>query len=251
MDYRTFVSGIGFTMLQPDTFPSPEELARLNAIATERKIPFDVLNTSLPTDQDRARHTLEAACRVPRMSTFAIAAMINRAVAEMPAHHAFVNIGVWNGFSLLAGMAGNADRICIGVDNFSDFGGPREDFGRRFRQHASASHAFHDMDYRAYFEREHHAPIGVYFYDGDHSYEHQRLGLEIAAPYLADDCIIFVDDTNTHPARAATYAFLTTHPGYHVLLDARTCANGHPTWWNGIVVIQRGGRAGGSSATGF
>lgn len=91
------------------------------------------------------------------------------------------------------------------------------------------------MDYRAYFEREHRAPLGVYFYDGDHSDEHHLLGLQLAEPYLTDDGIILVDDTNSEAPRAATHAFLTERGDYRVL--GRTCANGHPTWWNGIVVV--------------
>src|SRR5204863_1771149 len=141
-------------------------------------------------------------------------AMINRAVAQMSADAVFLNIGVWNGFSLLAGMAANEDKTCIGVDNFSEFGGPRSAFMSRFEHQRSARHAFHEVDYRTYFDAMHRAPIGVYFYDGDHSYEHQLLGLQMAAPYLADDCIIFVDDTNTQAPRAATHAFLTEHGGY-------------------------------------
>ena len=39
------------------------------------------------------------------MSTFAIGAIINRAVRQLPGGQAYLNVGVWNGFTLLAGMA--------------------------------------------------------------------------------------------------------------------------------------------------
>jgi Methyltransferase domain len=240
MDYASFVSEIGFTILQPDYYPTRDEQSRLSEMAIARNIPFDMMNTTLPENEVGVKQTLDRVCRMPRMSTFAIGAMINRAVAQMSADAVFLNIGVWNGFSLLAGMAANEDKACIGVDNFSEFGGPRSQFLQRFERQRGTRHTFREMDYRAYFEHEHRAPIGVYFYDGDHSYEHQLLGLQMAEPYLTDDCIIFVDDTNSQAPRAATYAFLSEHGGYRVLLDGRTCANGHPTWWNGIVVVQRG-----------
>lgn len=47
------------------------------------------------------------------MSTFAIGAIINRAVRQMPSNTGYVNVGRWHGFTLLAGMLGNAKKRCI------------------------------------------------------------------------------------------------------------------------------------------
>ena len=49
-------------------------------------------------------------------------------------------------------------------------------------------HRFFDMDYQEYFATQHEAPIGLYFYDGNHDYEHQLRGLEVAEPFFTDDC---------------------------------------------------------------
>jgi hypothetical protein len=240
MDYSDFVSGIRFTLLPPERYPPPDELARLGDLSRARGVPFDLLNTQLPENDVALKRAFTWLCWVPRMSTFAIGAMIQRAVAEMPDGHVFLNIGVWNGFTLLSGMLGNPDKVCIGVDNFSDFGGPREAFRARFERWRTPRHRFHEMDYHDYFRSQHREPIGVYFYDGDHSYEHQLAGLRLAEPFLAPNCIIFVDDTNTPPPRDATRDFLAQRRGdYRVLLDAWTSANGHPTWWNGLMVLQR------------
>ena len=110
----------------------------------------------------------------------AIAAIINRSVSRMAPGTSYVNVGVWNGYSLLSGMAANPHTTCIGIDNFSQFGGPREAFMEQFESHRGPNHHFHDMDYGRYFRHQHREPIGVYLYDGPHAYDHQLGGLQIA-----------------------------------------------------------------------
>src|SRR5207244_4980279 len=60
---------------------------------------------------------------------------------------------LWNGFTFLAGMIGNPGKVCIGIDNFSEYGGPRDAFNSRFDRYKSQKHHFYDMDYAEYFSR--------------------------------------------------------------------------------------------------
>jgi hypothetical protein len=174
------------------------------------------------------------------MSTFAIGAIINRTVSEMARGSCFVNVGVWNGFTLLSGMTGNPDKQCIGVDNFSEFGGPKEQFLRRFNEMKSEEHHFYEMDYREYFAKIHTDEIGFYIYDGHHNYENQMMGLKLAEPYFAKNCVVLVDDTNGIDPREATLDFINqSRTKYRMLLDVKTLANKHPTFWNGIMVFRR------------
>jgi len=243
MNYADYVNGLSFRWVQPGTRmprgfnPAARLLARLN-------LHFEIANTRLLADQAAAQERLRELCLLPKMSTFAIGALINRAVMQLPAGQSFVNVGVWNGFTFLAGLSGNANQRCIGVDNFSQFGGPREEFLQRFQQFRSAAHEFHDLDYQLYFNTVHHDPIGVYMYDGEHSYDNQLRGLRVAEPFFAPNCIIFVDDTNTVPARRATLDFMAqSEAGYRLLLDQSTGNNCHPTLWDGLMVLQRAGPA--------
>jgi hypothetical protein len=177
---------------------------------------------------------------MPRMSTMAIAAVFNKAVTAMPAGQAFVNVGVWNGFTLLAGMAGNPEADCVGIDDFSQFGAPREEFLHRFEGARSARHSFFEMDYRDYFARVHDRPIGVYLYDGEHSYDNQLRGLEAAEPFFADGCLLVVDDTNWEAPRQATLDFIARQDNlYEILADIRTGEIRHPTFWNGVLVVRK------------
>ena len=237
--FARFVSSIAFRWIQPE-----DEVTKWHQIVRFRLdqlgYPLDLLITRLPEDGWRLRRLLRPVCLIPRMSTFAVGAILNRAVAQMAPQAAFVNVGVWHGFTLLSGMAGNGDRRCIGVDNFSEFGGPRDEFLRRFDRYRSPLHAFHEMDYRAYFTERHRDPIGVYLYDGEHGYENQLHGLEVAERFFTPGCVIVVDDTNQPEPREATLAFAGARAGkYRTLLDRRTSANGHPTFWDGLLVLQR------------
>ena len=248
--YESFIDGISFRLLQPQASRGPDrrfliprpggEPARLVELPYA---PIDVFNTRLPAGHGHLKGDLAAVCETPRMSTFAVSALINRAVADMSPEAAFVNVGVWVGFSLFSGMVGNEGKRCVGIDNFSEFGGPREAFMERFERFRGPVHEFHEMDYRDYFANVHgERPIGVYFYDGDHAYEHQLEGLRAAEPHFTDDCVVFVDDTNWAPAHQATYDFMaSSEREYRVLLDRRTATNVHPTFWNGVIVFQATG----------
>jgi hypothetical protein len=201
--------------------------------------PIDAVNTVMPGElKDRLRPLLD----IPRMSTLAVAGALNRAVATMPAGRSFVNVGVWQGFTFLSALAGNPGVRCIGVDNFSEFNAPREAFRERFERAGGPAHSFHEMDYRDYFERVHEGPIGVYLYDGEHSYDNQLQGLEAAERFLSEDCLLVVDDTNRAEPRQATLDFVARRADeYEVVADVWTGASSHPTYWNGLLVIRRGG----------
>lgn len=83
---------------------------------------------------------LSPLCNVPKMSTFAIGAMINRGVSFMPDNTCFINVGVWNGFTFFCGVKDNPQKKCIGVDNFSQFGEPKDQFLKRFEDYRKSNH---------------------------------------------------------------------------------------------------------------
>ena len=195
---------------------------------------------SRPYNAAETQNRLQQLATVPRMSTWTIAALFNHAVSCLDNNLCYVNIGVWHGFSFLAGLVGNPGKRCIGVDNFSQLGGPAEEFLQRFRDMKGPAHTFFEMDYEQYLTTVHKTPIGLYFYDGHHSYEHQFKGLQLAESYFADGCLIIVDDTNTEPVRRATKAFVKqSHHTYQTILDQTTTIYPDPTYWNGIMVLRK------------
>lgn len=238
MNLEEYVNGISFRFFNPSSGLTwyhrlSHRLARLG-------VSLEVKNTRLPADRQSTRPTLKKLLAVPRMSTYAIGAIIDKAVASMPDGTAFVNVGVWNGFSALCGIATNPDKRCVLIDNFSQFGGPKDAFLARFAAYKSDRHEFHEMDYEQYFASVHKGPIGFYIYDGEHSYHNQLRGLEAAEPFFSETCTIMVDDTNDDEPRRATLDFINRTPGkYRVLLNRQTSGNRHPTFWNGVMIFAR------------
>lgn len=235
-DYINYVLGISFRFIKPRT-PIPGWFAKL--LQKLCGITLEFTNTTLPFNELEMKDILHEISEIPRMSTLAIGAMINRGVSQMPENEVFVNVGVWHGFTLLSGMIDNPQKKCIGVDNFSEFGNPRKAFLERFNRYKSPKHRFYEMDYVDYFSDLHKDPIGFYLYDGNHSYGNQLKGLQTAEPFFSPNCIILIDDVNYHEPRQATKDFVSNSSHeYRILLDSPTYCNHHPTLWNGIMMLQ-------------
>ncbi len=245
MDIGDFVKAISFKSVQPMNdlkvrfnIRSPEQLQGARLLL-ER---IDEYQTVLPEEDGELRELLKPILGMPRMSTFANAAVIHRLVRELEGDAAYVNVGVWNGYTLFAGMLGHGDRRIVGVDDFSQFGGPRDSFLAEFEKYKSPRHQFFDMDYRDYFATKHQGSIGLYYYDGEHSYENQLQGLTVAEPFFSEGSHVLVDDTNWEAPRQATLDFIERSQNrYEILVDERTAWNAHPTFWNGLMVLRRTG----------
>jgi hypothetical protein len=253
VDCAEFISSVSFELIQPETARRPSlrfPVERRDGTGAELLelpgAPIDVFNARLP--EADVPGSLRGLCGIPRMSTFPAAALINLAVRAMPPDQVYLNVGVYAGFTFLAGMLENPERQCVGVDNFSRRAA-RKGLLRRFEEMKGPAHRFYEMDYLDYFDKVHNEPLGVYVYDGDHAYEHQVKGLTRAEPYFADGCIVIVDDTNWEEPRQATIDFLAaSEREYEVLLDRATRDHNHPTYWNGLMVLRAAGaRRSGSS----
>jgi methyltransferase family protein len=237
-----------FRLLGPDAEPGPDghfhvrrpdgSVATLIQTATCR---IESAIVDFGAADAHLRAALNPLLPIRRMSRLANAAVLNAAVGEMDPSYAFVNVGVWNGFTFLAAMAGNEERICVGVDNFSEFGGPKQQFLERFVARRTPSHRFFDQDYVDFFAAGLDHPLGVYLYDGEHSYENQYRGLMIADPFYAEDAIVIVDDTNLDRAHEATMQFAEdSRLDWEVVFDRKTASMRHPTLWNGLMILQAG-----------
>lgn len=239
---ETILGKIQFRLInetQPGSRFDPRTRSKYDSACHEEAfVALDVANVQI-WDRNSPLLTLDF-LRIPRLSTLAIGYIINQLVSRMPEGHSYVNVGLYYGYSLIAGILGNPNQTCIGVDNFSDPAATRPLFERIYEMYKGQHSRFHAQDYREYFSRSHSGPIGVYYYDGDHSYEHQLNGLEVARPYLRVGSYILVDDTNLLEARRATYDFVNRHPGeYAVIFDQQTPNNGHPTYWNGFLILKK------------
>jgi hypothetical protein len=244
MSYIDYIRRITFRYIKPQTPLIPIPIGRVGRFGWSQwsrlKGLLELVNIRLPHRERHIKKGLQEIGQVPRMSSIAIGALINEGVRQMPIDQAFVNVGVWHGFTYLSGIFDNEEKRCVAIDNFSEFGGPRKEFLKRFQRYSSDQHIFFEMDYQRYFTEVHRGLIGFYIYDGGHTYEEQLNGLQIAEPYFADGCIILVDDTNYDEVKRATHDFVDrSHSTYRTILDEPTYCNYHPTFWNGITVLKR------------
>lgn len=253
MSLESFLSGLSFNLIGPDVRASENHCFHLqkpdgSTVTLLGDRPYGLgafelgrSNTCLPSSYAHLNSSLRDLASIPKMSTFAVGSMIDVAVSAMSRDHAFVNVGVWCGYSFLAGLIGNPDATAVGIDNFSQLGKPRDRFLNSFREVATDRHRFIECDFREVFNSDFTDQIGVYIYDGDHSYESQLDGLRLAEPFFAEGCVIIVDDTNLDAPHKATLDFVAqSSREYQTLLDVSTAGNGHQTLWNGLLVLREG-----------
>ena len=110
---------------------------------------------------------------IESMSTYAIGHIINQICKNIKKDELYVNIGVWKGFTLISGMI-NTNCNVQGVDNFSEFGAPKDIFLDNFNKFKiTDKHKFYELDYKVFFKNfeKTNSNINFYFYDGEHSYK--------------------------------------------------------------------------------
>ncbi|MEK6596807.1 MAG: class I SAM-dependent methyltransferase [Gemmatimonadota bacterium] len=184
---------------------------------------------------------------VPGMSSYRVCNFLNQLVARMDPDETYLEVGTWKGLTLLSAAHGNHGKRCVGCDKFRLWGkysgfGPyiRLAFNRnlrRYRRHSATIH-FHAMSYHDLFDRRLvPAPVGVYFYDGNHSAEDTRAGILESIPFLNQRAILVVDDWNGPTVREGTTAALA-EGALTVLWERHFDGDGTVDgWWNGLAVF--------------
>ena len=169
----------------------------------------------------------------------------------------YLEIGVYQGLTLLSVALGNADVACFGVDNFSLLDPEGKNLGivkDRIARLGAKNAALINADYEVAFARlEHHVGprrIGVYFVDGPHDYRSHMMGLLLARPHLHENAVIVIDDANYAFVRQSTRDFLLANsdfkmvfeaysPAHPANMDAATRTRHEAGWLNGIHVLVR------------
>ncbi|WP_123039509.1 hypothetical protein [Cohnella candidum] len=245
MELREFLSGIRFRHILPESSQPVVTLPYPYVNQYPQNILMEMDNAILPAEEQPLRDRVLSVWHVPRLSSFLNGAIVNYAVSRMKTGLAYVHAGNYNSyllhpFHLLAGMSGQPGRVCIGVDDFTRFGHSPDPFLLYFNSVKSDHHRFYDMDPKDYFSRVHDVPIGCYMFDGLPDYDGQMEGLKQAEPFFAEGCTILAADTNWPEKRQAVLDFVRRQPwNYEILLDVQTNGNCHPTYWNGLMVVQK------------
>jgi hypothetical protein len=186
-------------------------------------------------------------------------AVLQRLASEFlaDADACYLEVGVFQGLTLLSVAGAVPGMACYGVDNFAFFDPERRNLGivesRRSAlgiSNAAVLNADYEDALLSLASTLGPRKVAVYFVDGPHDYRSQLMCLEMALPHLHPDAIVVVDDCNYAHVRQANSDFLMTHPEFKLIFEAYTpCHPGNMAadeqarardgWWNGVNVLMR------------
>jgi len=146
----------------------------------------------------------------------------------------YLEIGCWKGSSVCSAMCGNkATVVCI--DNWSQFGGPKEEFLINFSKHKGENNASFIEQDCFQVDITTLPKFNIFMYDGDHASDSHNKALLHYYECL-DDIFIYVVDDWIHPdIREGTYLSII-HLNLTVLYSKEIRCECAETWWNGIFV---------------
>jgi len=156
----------------------------------------------------------------------------------------YLEIGIWKGSSVCSAMCGNKAKV-VCIDNWSEFGGPKDEFLIHFERYKGENDArFIEKDcYQVDISTL--PTFNIYMYDGNHSDESHYRALVHYLDRLDDVFIFIVDDWNWQDVRDGTKRSIEKlHLTILYEKEIRlTWDNSHTplseakdTWWNGIYV---------------
>lgn len=178
-------------------------------------------------------------------------AVLNAAAAVLPEHEAYLEAGTFKGRSLVAAVAGNESKKFYAMENFLEFGmagqEARAELEDNLRTYGgSADIALLEGDCFTLMAQPGvvDAPVGVYFYDGEHTLLSHYLALAAVEPLLADEALVLVDDATWPVVQRAHRIFLRRHPGWSIAATWDAAHADDPRWSNGLhaLVFRREGR---------
>ena len=168
---------------------------------------------------------------------------------------AYLEVGVFQGLTLLSVAGALSKSRAFGVDNFAQFdedGRNRRLINERINLNRLRNVLLIECDYEDALEAlGNHigdTKIGLYFVDGPHDYRSQLMCLLLATPFLSESAVIVVDDCNYPWVRLANRDFLIGNPSFKLIFEAYTeCHPGNMPeekvtlarkgWWNGVNLI--------------
>lgn len=181
---------------------------------------------------------------VEGLSSPRVCAFLNQLVKRLDPGERYLEVGTYRGRTLISAAYENRGKICIGCDRFRFWGrftGPGFLAKRALYQNikryevGSAEIEFHPVSSRRLFaERRVTGPVGVYFYDGDHSYESTFHGIVSAVPLLSERAVILVDDWNDPVIRMATDDAFSRAELRELWRRELPGDHSERGWWNGL-----------------
>ena len=167
----------------------------------------------------------------------------------------YLEIGVFQGLTLVSAALEAPGMSCFGVDNFRILDPDGENLSivnQRIDAFGTRNARLLNMDFEAALEgfavHDSGRKVAVYFVDGPHDHRSQLICLLLAKQHLHERAVIVIDDANYADVRLATRDFLLGHPEFKLAFEAYTAD--HPAnldavtkqaaeagWLNGVNVL--------------
>ncbi|GAB6052589.1 class I SAM-dependent methyltransferase [Magnetospira thiophila] len=145
----------------------------------------------------------------------------------------YLEIGVFQGLTLVSSALAAPGFPCYGIDNFATLDPEEVNLSivreRMARFEVTNAHLINE-DFEIALEtlgdRLDGRRVAVYFIDGPHDYRSQLICLLLIKPFLHENAVIVIDDANYPDVRWSTRDFLLGHPEFKLLFEAYSPA--HP-----------------------
>lgn len=157
----------------------------------------------------------------------------------------YLEIGSWKGSSICSVMCNNKAKV-VCIDNWSEFGGPKEEFLINFEKFKGENDALFIEADSFNLDISTLPKFNIYMYDGCHTFDDQSMALTYYYDCLDDIFIFIVDDWNWQFIRDGTQdgiekcnlkvlyqkeIRLTWDDSHTPESEAKT------NWWNGMSVF--------------
>ena len=174
--------------------------------------------------------------------------LLQIAYSCLPESEGYLEIGTANGRSLISAMLGNPPRKVFACDNFSQF---QDSISLTRLQQNLVNYGlaqkvmFYDADFMDILNKEKvPVPIGLYYYDAEHSFASQYAAIKRAEHLLADEALVIVDDWRLAPD-SGSRAIAGTNDAIAESIHTWTTIYELPArsnldlemWWNGVGIL--------------
>jgi hypothetical protein len=169
---------------------------------------FDSFTILLHQAFDRAlcleSEVSEKCLKLPGMSGKRYRMFINNLI-RLVSKPRYLEIGPWAGSTACSAIDRNVVKVTC-IDNWSQFGGPREWFLKNIGEFVTKDVDFSliESDFRA-VDVSKIGNFNVYLFDGPHEEQDQYDGLFMYEPALDDDFFFIIDDWNWRQVRDGTF----------------------------------------------
>ncbi|WP_018155768.1 class I SAM-dependent methyltransferase [Demetria terragena] len=168
-------------------------------------------------------------------------AVLGLAAGLLPESECYVEVGTFKGRSICAAVRDAAGQQLYAIENFLEFGMTGQEARAELEHNLATYAADANVVLREgdFFEiargtKPFDQPVGVYFYDGEHTLLAHYLALAAIEPFLADEALVLIDDATWPVVQRAHRWFLRSHPGWSIEACWDATEPDDPQWANGL-----------------